>query len=138
MIMLTQEIWKILIETNQEVNSYPYKTDMSFYHSPDFWAYIGPTGGDCEDYVLTKRKKLIEQGISPIDLIPAIGTVASGEGHCVLMINTDRGGYVLDIGTSRILPWRDSRVSIKKWYTHADVEKGVWVAFTSTGQPLKQ
>lgn len=50
-------------DVNFEVNtSIIYKSDLSHYGVPDYWT-IPIRYGDCEDYALLKRKKLLKLGI---------------------------------------------------------------------------
>ena len=66
---------------------------------------LEPHLGDCEDYALTKRSRLIKHGIPASSLRMAIVKKArdSGEiGHAVLVVRTTRGDLVLDNMTSKI------------------------------------
>jgi predicted transglutaminase-like cysteine proteinase len=54
------------------------------------------TVGDCEDYVLAKRRKLIEAGLPASALRIAYVITRKGEEHAVLVVNTEAGGLVLD------------------------------------------
>ena len=54
------------------------------------------TSGDCEDYVLAKRRALIEAGLSPSALRIARVVTSSGEGHAVLVVKTTKGDFVFD------------------------------------------
>ena len=69
----------------------------------DVWS-IDVTSGDCEDYVLAKRKALIRAGLPAASLRIAAVTTRRGEGHAVLVVNTSRGRIVLDNLTSAIRP----------------------------------
>ena len=62
--------------------------------------------GDCEDFVLTKRRKLISLGWSPRTLRIAVTRTASGEGHAVLVVKTSKGDLVLDNRTAAIKSWQ--------------------------------
>lgn len=67
--------------------------------------------GDCEDYVLTKRRKLIALGWSARALRIAIARTASGEGHAVLVVATSRGDLVLDNRTTAVRGWQRANLS---------------------------
>jgi predicted transglutaminase-like cysteine proteinase len=54
------------------------------------------TAGDCEDYVLAKRRALIKAGLPSSSLRIAYVETASGEGHAILVVKTSRGDFVLD------------------------------------------
>lgn len=125
MIKLTQDIWDTLQKIQREVNKYTYKTDMQLYKTPEFWTYLSEDGGDCEDYSLTKRKRLIEIGIDKDSLYLAIGKVRTGEAHCVLIVDTDQGAYAMDNNVEVVVPWHDC--SIKTWIERWD-PSDKWVA----------
>jgi predicted transglutaminase-like cysteine proteinase len=69
----------------------------------DVWT-VNATAGDCEDYVLAKRKELVRSGIPPSSLRIAAVKTRDGIGHAVLVVNTTRGQYVLDNLTAAIRP----------------------------------
>lgn len=52
--------------------------------------------GDCKDYALSKRSRLIDLGWSASALLLAIAELPTGEMHAVLIVVTDRGDLVLD------------------------------------------
>lgn len=74
---------------------------------PDEWQ-IDVTAGDCEDFALTKRHRLIALGWSPKALRMAVARTRDGEGHAVLVVKTDRGDLVLDNRTNEIKDWRQA------------------------------
>ncbi|WP_117196269.1 transglutaminase-like cysteine peptidase [Rhizobium terrae] len=61
--------------------------------------------GDCEDFALTKRRKLIAAGWPSKSLRMAVVKTAQGEGHAVLVVKTSQGDLVLDNRTNMIRPW---------------------------------
>lgn len=70
----------------------------------DVWE-INPASGDCEDYALTKRSRLIAKGWSPRVLTLAIA-IAPGYGpHVVLVAKTSAGDVLLDNLTPEIRSW---------------------------------
>lgn len=81
------------------------------------------TSGDCEDYVLTKRKRLIELGWSPNALRIAVTYTAENTGHAVLVVSTTKGDLVLDNRHNAVLDWRDTDLR--------------WVKIQSPDNPLK-
>ncbi|PLU82149.1 transglutaminase, partial [Sinorhizobium medicae] len=67
--VLTREGWRKILEVNYEVNQAVVPmTDMEIHGVEEIWSYPDAVG-DCEDYVLLKRRKLIESGFSPADLL---------------------------------------------------------------------
>jgi predicted transglutaminase-like cysteine proteinase len=55
-------------EINARVNTFPYETDMSRFHAPDFWERIADGGRDCEDFALEKRAQLLQAGVPLSDI----------------------------------------------------------------------
>lgn len=104
-VVLTDIRWLELVETNRFVNtSVKPETDREYYGRSEFWTY--PIGvGDCEDYVLMKRRLLMSKGWPASVLLITVVRDENGEGHAVLTVGTDRGDLVLDNRTDVILPW---------------------------------
>lgn len=125
-IDLTADVWAEMRRVNNAINLMPYRVDLELYDKPEFWTVMSGRGGDCEDYALTKRQRLIEFGLDPLSLLPAIGLVEGGTGHAVLLANTNMGAYVLDNIEPRILAQSDHHCSIKTWLRRAD-PSGVWM-----------
>ncbi len=61
----------------------------------DVWN-ASASAGDCEDYLLAKRRALIKAGISASALRIAHVKTRGGVGHAILVVKTTRGDYVLD------------------------------------------
>ena len=81
---------------HQKVNSdTTYRTDLYQYGVPEFWTVAGKFG-DCEDYALAKRNALLNAGWSKDKLGLCVCYTQSGEGHCVLWVETDKGSFILD------------------------------------------
>lgn len=108
-------------EINSLVNrSTTYMTDMQQYGVPEYWEPANKYG-DCEDYALLKRVKLIESGFDPTALHLACCWVETGEYHCVLLAETDNGIFALD--NRRSLPVPPSELPYK-W--HKAWQDGKW------------
>lgn len=81
---------------NSQVNaSVTYKTDLAQYAKSEFWIEAGRFG-DCEDYALLKRAYLLEQGWPAEKLNLCCCWDETNTYHCVLLIDTDKGFYILD------------------------------------------
>jgi predicted transglutaminase-like cysteine proteinase len=93
-VAMTAERWKQLRDVNAAVNR-AIRSKPEPVH--DRWDVL-PNGGagDCEDYVLTKRAKLIKLGWPSSALLVTVVRLRSGEGHAVLTVRTTDGDYVLD------------------------------------------
>ena len=88
--------YKLAERINNTVNtSVTYKTVLEQYSKPDNWC-LPSDFGDCEDYALLKRKLLLEQGWQNDKLGLCVCYTQSGEGHCVLWVDTDKGSFILD------------------------------------------
>lgn len=107
-VVMDSDDWKILAQVNRTLNrTIRYSTDERQHGVVDYWDV--PTGpdprGDCDDYVLAKRRALIEAGFPARALSIALVETGLGENHAVLLVSTDTGEFVLDNKTSRILRW---------------------------------
>lgn len=78
-------------------------SDQDNYGKRDYWTLPRNGKGDCEDYVLLKRAKLMSRGISPSQLL--ITMVQGSEPHIVLTVRTDHGDYILDNMRGKCCRW---------------------------------
>lgn len=124
-VLLTESLWQQLLAVNSTVNTGVVPvTDQDLYQVAEFWTY--PNGyGDCEDYALAKRRDLISAGWPASTLLIAVVKQASGEGHAVLMVRTDRGDLVLDNQIGSIDVWNATPYKFIKRQSQADA--GKWV-----------
>lgn len=99
---------KLVVAVNMQVNAaIRPATDLEIYGKDEVWAYPA-TAGDCEDYVLLKRRILMNKGISPANLLITVVRKRDGEGHAVLTVRTQKGDYILDNLTDDVLAWEDT------------------------------
>lgn len=103
---------KLLNQVNQTVNREVKKaSDLDLYGMPEYWSLPrlvdGKLYGDCEDYALEKRRRLIAAGVPESALSLAVAVTARGESHAVLMISLKSGDMVLDNLTPWATPWED-------------------------------
>ncbi|WEX78740.1 transglutaminase-like cysteine peptidase [Sinorhizobium numidicum] len=123
--VLTREGWKKILEVNYEVNqAITPMTDMDIHGVEEKWSYPDAIG-DCEDYVLLKRRELIEGGFSPADLLITVVLQPNGDGHAVLTVRTDRGDFVLDNMRSKVLLWSETEYTFLK--RQSSENAGRWV-----------
>jgi predicted transglutaminase-like cysteine proteinase len=115
-IELTPEAWKAIVSVNRAVNAeIKPMTDQEQWGVVDSWDFPKTGYGDCEDYQLLKRKRLVEAGFPRRALRMTVVLDELNEGHAVLKIVTDRGDFVLDNKTNAVLPWdRTGYVYIKR------------------------
>lgn len=108
-VTLTDARWRQLQRINSQVNSEVRPVEDSvLYDRPEWWSYPSARGGDCEDFVLLKRRRLIEAGWPADALLIAVVRQRNGEGHAVLLAVTEEGEYVLDNQSRRIVTWEDA------------------------------
>ncbi|ANN56038.1 transglutaminase [Mesorhizobium loti NZP2037] len=109
-------------------------SDMDIYGKDEVWAYPDKGVGDCEDYVLEKRRRLSHMGISLADLLITVVRKPDGEGHSVLTVRTDEGDYVLDNLTDKVKAWDQTGYRFLK--RQAIDNTGRWVSIRGGQQVL--
>jgi len=126
-VVLTSKAWRDLVRVNNWVNDTVVPvTDMEHWGVVERWSYPDDGKGDCEDYVLLKRKILIEAGWPRQALLITVVRDKKGEGHAVLTVKTDRGEFVLDNQEQEILPWFETGYRFVKRQSQSDAN--LWVA----------
>lgn len=99
-------------------------TDQEIYGKEEVWAL--PTDrGDCEDYVLLKRRELIKRGWPASALLVTVVRDEHGDGHAVLTVRTTRVELVLDNKVDVIRPWYETPYSYVKRQASTDAMR--WV-----------
>lgn len=131
-VELTQERVSQLIEINDAVNTgVKPMTDLQLYGVAERWTY--PTkAGDCEDYVLLKRKMLIDRGWPESTLLITVVRDENDEGHAILTVRTDHGDFILDNKQKKILPWRDTPYTYVK--QQSETNPLVWISLVPPDQ----
>ena len=105
-IVLTSQTWGLIRRVNQLVNTMIQPmSDMDHWGVIDRWDLPLDGYGDCEDYVLMKRKMLVAQGLPVSGLLVTIVKDENGDGHAVLTVKSDRGDFILDNMRSAIKAW---------------------------------
>lgn len=105
-IHLSSKSIAIINRVNRWVNSaIQPRSDQRQWGVEDLWSYPDNGEGDCEDYVLLKRRMLLEEDFPAPSLLITIVRNRKGEGHAILMVRTDRGDFVLDNLSDEMLPW---------------------------------
>lgn len=100
------ELLGLASRINTEVNlSVRSVTDMANYGRSEYWTLPDGGAGDCEDYALLKKKRLIESGVDSRLLTIAVVIDGWGENHVVLMLRLSSGDVVLDNLRGSIVPW---------------------------------
>jgi predicted transglutaminase-like cysteine proteinase len=118
-----------LDEVNSLVNSaIAPVTDQELYGVAEMWTYPYDRG-DCEDYVLLKRRLLMERGWPASALLITVVRDQKGDGHAVLTVATSAGDLVLDNQAADIRFWRDTPYEYLKRQSTSDPNR--WVSLRS-------
>ena len=88
----TADTMQLLERVNAQVND---SISPLADQGADIWS-ADVTAGDCEDYVLAKRRALIKAGLPASSLRIAYVETQQGEGHVILVVKTNSGDFVLD------------------------------------------
>jgi len=127
---LTQERWDQLVGVNLSVNrAVEPMTDLDAYAREEVWT-LPDAYGDCEDYVLLKRKTLADLGWGTTNLLVAVVFDEAGEGHAVLVVRTDRGDFVLDNKVDEVRRWDETAYRYVKRQSTRD--PNLWVRISDT------
>ena len=126
-VVLSVQAWKDLVRVNSWVNSHiKPMTDLEHYGVVEKWAYPDDGYGDCEDYVLLKRRMLTQAGWPREALLITVVRDKHGDGHAILTVKTDKGEFILDNQIDEILLWSDTGYRFVKRQSQAD--PNVWIA----------
>ena len=101
-------------------------TDLELYGTAEVWAYPSGNKGDCEDYVLLKRRLLMARGYPGSTLLITVVRDENNEGHAVLTVRTDRGDLVLDNKRREVTRWADTPYTFVK--RQSERNPLVWVS----------
>jgi len=127
---LTPARMEELVEINDLVNNaITPVTDQSLYGIAEMWAYPYDRG-DCEDYVLLKRRLLVQRGWPVSTLLITVVRDEKGDGHAVLTVTTSAGDLVLDNQETEIRFWRDTPYEYLKRQAKGDPNR--WVSLRHT------
>jgi predicted transglutaminase-like cysteine proteinase len=130
-VVLSTQAWKDLVRINRWVNTnIKPMTDLEHWGVVEKWSYPDDGYGDCEDYVLLKRKMLLKAGWPREALLITVVRDKHGDGHAILTVKTDKGEFALDNQNEEILLWSDTGYRFVKRQSQSDPI--VWV---SLGDP---
>ncbi len=134
-VVLSQFAMKELVRVNQSVNaSIEPVTDIDHWGVPDKWDYPDDGKGDCEDYVIEKRHRLMQAGFPRQSLLITVVRDKQGEGHAILTVKTDKGDYVLDNQVDEILPWDQTGYKFIKRQDQQD--PNIWISLGPAEQRM--
>jgi predicted transglutaminase-like cysteine proteinase len=125
-LSLNANNWATVLNINSRVNMIIQpESDLAIYGKEEVWTYPDQAG-DCEDYVLLKRRLLIDAGLPESSVLITVVRKPDGEGHAVLTLRTTEGDFVLDNLTSKVMLWRDTRYTYLK--RQSTRHTGHWVS----------
>ncbi|MBM3635580.1 MAG: transglutaminase [Alphaproteobacteria bacterium] len=108
-VILTPSLWSQIEMINHSVNaSIREADDREVFGVIERWDYPSSGAGDCEDFALQKRKELTDIGVPRQALLMTVVTDENGAGHAVLTLRSNRGDFVLDNRTDKILNWQST------------------------------
>ncbi|MGH6833795.1 MAG: transglutaminase-like cysteine peptidase [Methyloceanibacter sp.] len=126
-IQLTAAKFQEIEEVNSAVNAAVAPiTDIELYGKPEVWTYPAANKGDCEDYVLLKRRMLVQRGFPESALLITVVRDENNEGHAVLTVRTDGGDFVLDNKRREIVRWAETPYTFVK--RQSDKNPLVWIS----------
>jgi predicted transglutaminase-like cysteine proteinase len=125
-LAMSPERWNTLYQVNTYANGKVKPvSDQELYGKAEHWTYP-TTAGDCEDFVLLKKRALEKLGVAAKQLQITVVLDERGEGHAVLTVATDEGDFILDNRRNDILLWSDTNYSFLKRQSQESPRK--WVA----------
>lgn len=114
---------RVNLKVNEEITFVP---DWETEGQDDVWMYPRDCKGDCEDFALEKRRRLIADGFPSASLTMAIAFhEVQFFPHAVLLVETSKGTWVLDNLFNEVLCWD----AVPYAYTHRELPDGRWVRF---------
>lgn len=126
-VVLTTQAWNELLRVNQWVNeTIKPMTDLEHWGVAERWNYPDDGYGDCEDYVLLKRRMLMQAGWPRQALLITVVRDRQGDGHAVLTVKTDEGEFILDNQNEDVLLWSETGYRFVKRQSQND--PNVWIA----------
>jgi predicted transglutaminase-like cysteine proteinase len=133
-ISLNPETWRTIVTVNEAVNGeIKARTDREHWGVEDRWDLAEDGFGDCEDYQLLKRKRLVDAGFPRRALRMTVAIDQESAGHAVLMVRTDRGDLVLDNKHNVVLSWHATGYVYVKREGH---DSAAWIALGGVRSPV--
>ena len=127
MIQWDEDLAARLAGVNREVNAeIVFVPDWDLWGLEDRWSYPTAGRGDCEDFALEKRRRLVMKGVPSAALtIAIVHHVERYYPHAVLLAETTAGTFVLDNHFDEFQCWD----SVPYRYERRERLDGQWVHF---------
>ena len=120
---IQSDLERVNSDVNREIE---FVSDWEFNGLVDVWDYPFACKGDCEDFALEKRRRLIEAGFPSASLTMAIAFhEVQFFPHAVLLVETDKGTFLLDNLYDAVLCWD----AVPYIFTHRERPDGQWIRF---------
>lgn len=131
---MTPERLSELDEINRAVNrEIEPATDAEIYGVNELWT-IPKTRGDCEDFALLKRQRLMARGWPSNALLLTVVRDEKNEGHAILTARTSQGDFVLDNKAEAVKLWNNTPYHYVMRQSYIDPK--VWVSLdTDSSSP---
>jgi predicted transglutaminase-like cysteine proteinase len=125
-LAVTPKAWTALLLINSLVNhTIKPMSDLEHWGVVDRWNYAEDGYGDCEDYVLLKRRLLMRAGWPRQALLVTVVLSIRGNGHALLTVKTDKGEFILDNQSDEVLLWSQTAYRFIK--RQSQLDPNVWV-----------
>ncbi len=113
-LAMSPDRWNMLYQVNSYANGkIKPVSDLELYGEAERWTYP-TTAGDCEDFVLLKKRTLEKLGVPAKNLQITVVLDELNQGHAVLTVATAEGDYILDNRRNDILLWNDTNYTFLK------------------------
>ncbi len=134
---MSQEQWNLIHQVNTYVNGeIAPVSDMELYGEAEFWTFP-TTAGDCEDYLLLKKRYLEGLGFPSNALLITVVLDEKREGHAVLTLATNEGDYILDNRHNEVLAWKQSNYTFLKRQSRDNPRQWISLANKKSATPDK-
>lgn len=124
----TPNLWALLSDVNSAVNAeFQLVSDPECLGLEEFWSYPQKGQGDCEDFALEKRRRLVGLGVPSASLTMAIVHHRTELfPHALLLVETDVGTWALDNLYDALQCWN----ALPYRFERRERTDGLWVRFS--------
>jgi predicted transglutaminase-like cysteine proteinase len=138
-IELTPDNWEMPARVNSRVNrEIKPVPDRQHFGRVNVWVYPTDGKGDCKAYALVKQRKLIAAGFPREALLITVVWTKENQGHAVLMARTNKGDYILDNLSPRVLLWTETTHDYVKRQSVSDPNAWVYIDGYRNGKQKMQ